>query len=240
MVPACGLEVWHVDLGLPWRSAELLDLLDARERAQAARFRFVHLADAYIVAHAALRSVLSRWLGQRPQDVVFDFNAYGKPSIAQSGAPVFSLSHTLGAALCAVAPSGEIGVDIERKRPLAKTELVERFFSPTEIAQFNELAPEQQEAGFFSGWTRKEAYIKAKGLGLSLPLNRFAVDLSPASAPALRTSELASEDVDRFRLWDLAVGADFSAALAYAGPISSPPSRHDWLPDAVTALGWKG
>jgi 4'-phosphopantetheinyl transferase len=239
MRAACGLEVWHVDMGWPWQTSELLHLLDDKERAQAARFRFVHLAETYIVAHAALRSVLAQWVGQRPQDLVFDVNAYGKPHMAQPGAPVFSLSHTVGAALCAVAPSGDIGVDIEKQRPLAHDDLVGRFFSVAEVQQFDALPPDQQEAGFFSGWTRKEAYIKAKGLGLSLPLNQFSVEMSPQLEPSLRSSEWACEDVARFRIWDLPVRAGYRAALAYAGPLSGPPSCHDWLPSFLPSHSGK-
>lgn len=230
-----GLEVWHVDLSLPWCSRECLSLLDARERAQAARFRFAHLAEAYIVAHAALRSVLARWMGQRPQDLVFEFNPQGQPRVAQPGAPSFSLSHTTGAALCALAPAGEIGVDIEMQRPLAHRELVDRFFSRTEQAHFSALPPEQHEAAFFSAWTRKEAYIKAKGLGLSLPLDRFSVEFRPGQAPGVSASEWAADDARRFRLWDLAVSPGYRAALAYAGPAGGPLRQGAWTPGLAAA-----
>lgn len=235
-----GLEVWHVNLERHRQTAGLMDLLDERERAQAARFRFPHLADAYVVAHAALRSILARWTAQRPQELAFEYNDFGKPRIAAGDAPVFSLSHTQGAALCAVAPSGEIGVDIERQRPLAHEDLVARFFSPAEIRQFGALAPASREAGFFAGWTRKEAYIKAKGLGLSIPLNSFSVDLAPAPEPALYASDWNAQDTARFRLWDLAAGAGYSAALAYSGPCGGPPMRHEWLPDSNPVRGGKG
>lgn len=230
-----GLEVWHVDLSLSWCSRECLDLLDARERAQAARFRFAHLAEAYIVSHAALRSVLARWTGQAPQALAFEFNAHGQPRVAQAGAPSFSLSHTTGAALCAVAPAGEIGVDIEMHRPLAHRDLVDRFFSRTEQTHFGALPPEQHEAAFFSAWTRKEAYIKAKGLGLSLPLDSFSVEFRPDQAPGLSASEWASDDVGRFRLWDLPVRPGYRAALAYAGPASGPLRQRAWTPGLAVA-----
>lgn len=235
-----GLEVWHIDLQRHGPTPALMDLLDERERAQAARFRFAHLADAYVVAHAALRSILSRWTGRPPQDLVFEHNGFGKPHMAADAAPVFSLSHTQGAALCAVAPSGEIGVDIERQRPLEHEALVERFFSPAEIRQFGALDPSLREAGFFGGWTRKEAYVKAKGLGLSIPLNSFSIDLAPGPEPALYASEWAQEDTARFRLWDLAADAGYSAALAYSGPCGGPPARHAWRPDSNPVPGVKG
>lgn len=235
-----GLEVWHVDLQRHGRTPALMDLLDERERAQAARFRFAHLADAYVVAHAALRSILACWTGQRPQDLAFEHNSFGKPRIAGDAGPVFSLSHTQGAALCAVAPEGEIGVDIERQRPLEHEDLVARFFSPAEIQQFGTFAPAAREAAFFGGWTRKEAYVKARGLGLSIPLNSFSVDLAPGPEPALHASDGLVQDTARFRLWDLAAGAGYSAALAYGGPCGGPPTRHEWRPDSNPVRGVKG
>lgn len=234
-----GLEVWHVNLAQHRQTTELMDLLDAQEQARAARFRFAHLADAYIVAHAALRSILARWTGRPPRELAFEHNDYGKPRLAGAAGPVFSLSHTRGAALCAVAPAGEIGVDIEQQRPLEHASLVERFFSPAEIRQFGTLLPAARVQGFFDGWTRKEAYVKAKGLGLSLPLNSFSVDLAPGAEPALYASEWAG-DAGRFRFWDLAADAGYSAALAYCGPCDGPPARHEWRPDSNPAHGGKG
>lgn len=235
-----GLEVWHVHLDRQGRTPELMDLLDDRERAQAARFRFAHLSDAYVVAHAALRSILARWTGRPPQELVFERNAFGKPRLAGHAGPAFNLSHTEGAALCAIAPSGDIGVDIERQRPLEHADLVARFFSAAEIRQFDSLAPEGREAGFFNGWTRKEAYVKARGLGLSLPLDSFSVDLAPGAEPALHAGDQASESTARFRLWDLAAGAGYSAALAYCGPCDGPPTRHEWQADSNPVRDGKG
>ncbi|MDD5176975.1 MAG: 4'-phosphopantetheinyl transferase superfamily protein [Sterolibacterium sp.] len=131
-------------------------------------------------------------------------------------------------ALCAVVGAGELGVDIEWCRELPYDNLARRFFAPDESTSLKALAEEDRVAGFFSCWTRKEAYIKAKGLGLSLPLRSFSVTTCPRQVPALLSSQHEPSDVGRYRFWEVPVAPGYRAALAYRGNESEPPRYIDW------------
>lgn len=223
------MDVWQIDLGHGGALDVFLDMLDDEEKSRAGRFRFERHFRCFVLAHAATRSILSLYTGGRAADLVFAQNAYGKPFLANGDGPVFSLSHSGAIALCSVAGAGEIGVDVEKCRDIDSLELARRFFSPIESKRLECLAPDQKEEGFFACWTRKEAYIKAKGLGLSLPLNQFSVELDPNQPVTLIASDYAPEDVGRFRLWDVPVPAGYKAALAYCGAEEGLPGWHRWV-----------
>jgi len=155
------------------------------ERQRAERFRFERDRRRFIVAHGVLRDILGRYLKCSPAQVSFSYNQYGKPALAQESEAIglrFNMSHSHEVALYALTRAREVGVDVELLREdFASLEIAERFFSRSEVALLNSLAPELRTDGFFNCWTRKEAYIKALGEGLSHPLDRFAVSLAPGS-----------------------------------------------------------
>lgn len=218
--------------------AALLAVLDEREKNQAGRFRHAHLARRYIVAHAATRFILAEYVRMPAQRICFAYNDYGKPFIVNDGGLFFNISHSDDMALCAVASGAEIGVDIERRRPVEWRAMAQRFFSSTERAFFQGAPGAEMEQLFFACWTRKEAYIKAKGLGLSLPLDAFSVECRPGRPAALTGSAFAPDDVGRFGLCDIALaggdhdgghdGARYQAALAYAGGQVDAPACRPW------------
>lgn len=180
-------------------------LLSETERARAARFLFPQLAQRFIVAHGRLRLLLARELGIDPADIQFRAGEHGKPHLAGEAALSglqFNLSHSDGWGLVGWAREREIGVDVERWRRMRdERALVHRFFSPHEIAAYESLAPAERTAGFFNCWTRKEAYIKAVGRGLGLPLDSFDVTLdAPPRARLLRQSPQCEDG----RSWSLA------------------------------------
>jgi 4'-phosphopantetheinyl transferase len=115
------------------------------------------------------------------------YGLFGKPSIAWPKSDIaFNLSHANNIALCAVARGMSVGIDLEQIRPMTElTDLVSRFFSAEEISDFRELPRDLREYAFFSCWTRKEAYVKAVGFGLAIPLNSFQVSLCPGQPPVL-------------------------------------------------------
>ena len=122
-------------------------------------------------------------------------------------------------ALIALARGIELGVDLEQHRPLPDAgDLVKNFFSAAEIRALAELPPALQTTGFFNAWTRKEAFVKAIGLGLACPLNRFTVSLAPDQPAALLAVADAADALEKWNLVSLAVAADYSAALVYEGP----------------------
>jgi 4'-phosphopantetheinyl transferase len=161
------------------------DILGAAEIDRARQFRFARERSRYIVRHGILRLLLARRLGLAPAALRFAANAYGKPALIGGGIE-FNLSHSRGLALFAFSREIAIGCDIEFHDPRFLAENIpERIFSPAELRDLHALPPADQVAAFFDGWTRKEAYVKARGLGLSLPLDSFDVSLAPGEAPAL-------------------------------------------------------
>lgn len=214
-LPPDEVHVWRAALDLPDPLAEALGrLLSADERERAERFHFARDRRRFSAGRGLLRDILSRYLNAAPQELRFHYNAHGKPSLYGSDLR-FNLSHSGGLALFAVTVGGEVGVDVERIRPEVMQEgLARRYFSPREVTALEALPPEQQPPGFFNCWTRKEAYIKARGEGLSLPLDSFDVSLEPGKPARLLYVKDAPGEAERWSLWDLEVGAGFAAALA--------------------------
>ncbi|MEX2628708.1 MAG: 4'-phosphopantetheinyl transferase superfamily protein [Tistlia sp.] len=165
----------------------LASLLDEAERRRAARFHFERDRQVYIAAHALLRATLSGLTGRAPQDWRFAVDDYGKPeAILLPGEPPLraNLSHTRGLAAVAVTLERDLGVDVEwLERGGSTLEIADRFFAPAECRQLAAVPRERVEATFLAFWTLKEAYIKAVGQGLSLPLDAFAFTLDPAGQP---------------------------------------------------------
>ncbi|HLI19679.1 MAG TPA: 4'-phosphopantetheinyl transferase superfamily protein [Stellaceae bacterium] len=160
-------------------------LLQGEELARAARFRFDRDRDRYIARRGILRLLLSRRLGQAPNLLRFIANPYGKPALA-SGGCAFNLSYSRELALYAFSDEIAVGCDVEYHDPhFLRDDIPERLFSPAERREFRRIDPEDRIAAFFDGWTRKEAFIKARGLGLALALDRFDVSLAPGDRPAL-------------------------------------------------------
>jgi len=187
--------------------------LDEIEHAR--RFRFPWLRSRYILARGALRLFLANYLNAQAREIRFDYGQQGKPRIHDAGLE-FNISHSESIALMAFSRECEVGVDVEIIRPMADLDgLAQRFFHPAEVAELRSLAPEAQQEAFFVCWTRKEAYLKAGGEGLSIPLDSFRVTLSDSPQIVVTKNEQRSRRA--CRLWDLSSRPDYAAALAYRG-----------------------
>jgi 4'-phosphopantetheinyl transferase len=211
------VHIWQADLDVPPFELSLLQRVlspDEMERAQ--RFLFERHRRRFIVARGLLRIVLSHYLSCDPNELQFCYGPNGKPALAQ-GAPEdirFNLSHCQNVALYAIARGHDVGIDIENIRPeLAEEQIAEQFFSPIETASIRALARELQPHAFFACWTRKEAYVKARGAGLSMSLNHFDVSVNPQEPPRLLRC-IEPDEVSRWSLFHLAPGAGYVAALA--------------------------
>lgn len=206
------VDLWRIFLNLPPESVKTLaSTLTADETGRAARFRFPADRNRYIAAHGALRDILARYLNREPGQVRFSANQYGKPTLP--GCPLeFNLSHSGDFALVAVTRGRKVGVDVERFRPDVDFErLASRFFSSREAAELTAFPAAQRLAAFFRCWTRKEAYIKAQGLGLSLPLKDFDVSLGdPALLYATRPD---AEEAGHWRVFSLQVDPFYAGAV---------------------------
>jgi 4'-phosphopantetheinyl transferase len=215
------VHVWRIGLDwLPERIAELEQGLSQDEREKAGRFHFAVDRKRYTVGRGVLRRLLARCLGTRPDELCFDYSRFGKPSLAAGFAQSqlqFNVSHSGDLVLIGLTFGRAVGIDIERTRTdIAVEGIAERFFSPRERAALAALEPSQQIDGFFACWTLKEAYIKAHGEGLSLPLDGFDVSLLPGEARLLETRPDPAE-AQRWVLRELEVGRGYQAALAVEG-----------------------
>ena len=197
------------------QSAEMqesyLRTLAEDERVRANRFHFDQHRRHFVVARGFLRSLLARYLDTTPEAVRFAYGPYGKPILDGESSLRFNASHSGDWAVYAFVQDHEVGIDVEHIKKDFETEgIAERFFSAGEVETLNTLAAEERPAAFFRCWTRKEAYIKAIGSGLSHPLDSFDVTLAPGEPAAIsRVEELWS-------LFDLDVAPDYAGALAVA------------------------
>src|ERR1700732_2234518 len=196
-VPALSdnvVHVWRASLAVdPSALRRLKSMLAQNELERAERFIFDPDRNHFIAARGILRDVLGRYLQCAPQTIDFVYGTRGKPAISSAGSrhPLcFNLSHSQGLAVIGIARERELGIDVEMIRPdFASEEIAERYFSANEIADLNKLPTEQRDNGFFLCWTRKEAYIKAKGDGLHLPLDSFDVSVSPEMPATLSSAD---------------------------------------------------
>lgn len=207
------------------------------ERDRAARFRLGHLRDSFVVARGALRIMLGRYLNTSAAGIQFHYGSKGKPALAASSPLHFNASHSGGLAVFAFTAGCEIGVDVEQIRPLPDMQNVAaRFFCREEAAELMSLTAGQREHAFFLCWTRKEAYIKATGDGLSAPLDDFRVTLQPGQ-PA-RFIHIA-HDVNAAKEWSL---SNIELAPDELAPDELAPDElapDDLAPDYAAALAYR-
>ncbi len=198
----------------------LAQTLAAVERTRAERFVFQEHRERYIVTRGLLRTILGRYLNLGPDQLEFWHNRFGKPALTTTcgGEQLrFNLSHSDDIVLYAIA-GREVGVDVERIRPDFVSEAIaKRFFSPREVAVLQALPPQVRTEAFYNCWTRKEAYVKAKGKGMSIALNDFDVAFAPGEPPALLYTSWDTSEASRWSIHALAPDPGHVAALAVEG-----------------------
>jgi 4'-phosphopantetheinyl transferase len=204
--------VARLDVGVE-RVAALSARLSDAEHCRAERFRFARDRRRYVVARGRLRELLGERTGEDPRAVELVYGRNGKPALARPGLH-FSVSHREELVVYAFSPGREIGVDLEAVRPLRDADdIAARFFSRHENETYRALAPRDRTLGFFNCWTRKEAFVKALGDGLSMPLDDFGVSLAPGEPPEVL--QIAGVRGDGgWRLHSFAPQAGFVAAVA--------------------------
>jgi 4'-phosphopantetheinyl transferase len=217
--PDDEVHVWRASLDLArWDVDDLHRLLSADERERAGRFRFERDRDHFIVGRARLRILLGRYLGKEPGQFEFTYNSYGKPFLADEKRLSFNLSHSHGLALYAIARGRQVGIDLEQiSERVCIEEVARSYFSPTEVAAIRALPEKLRRRAFFNCWTRKEAYLKAQGNGLSITLDSFSVSLNPGEPAALLDVQTNPEETARWSLMELRPDPRYAAALAVEG-----------------------
>lgn len=227
-VDACSVDAWLVEVNDASGDLEpFTAFLSQAERERAAKFKFDKDRRLFVVAHAALRSILAGYLEVAPDSLQFDSGKNGKPVLAGTFASSrvhFNLSHSHEMALLAVAQGRDVGVDVEYvKREFQFDDVAKRFFTPSEAAALHGLPPQLQRQAFFKCWTSKEAFLKAKGTGLSGKLDEVEITLSADQRVQINAS------VPNWSLIELNPGGDYEAALVVEGA-PAPINCYRWDP----------
>jgi 4'-phosphopantetheinyl transferase len=224
------IDLWCVffdEIQEPKLLAEYLTLLSDAEKLQMQRFYFAHDRRRYLLTRALVRVILSRHVNIKPEYLVFTTNAHGKPEImnAQGRAHKisFNISHTKSIIVLGVTCENHLGVDVESitTRP-APLEVADRYFSHTEAAHLKALAPGLQHQRFFQLWTLKESYIKARGMGLSIPLNQFEFDFQSDGSINMNIHHELNDHPRHWHFWQCQPHADYLMAVCAQNNHSSP------------------
>ena len=225
------VHVWTIDLDEDFGLISiLLPFLSGEERVRSSRFHSSEHRLRYIVAHGALRTILSRYTSVAPERLALAATDTGKPFLP--GFPLaFNLSHSDDVAICAVAPDGQLGADVERVRALDDADaLAAQYFAADERKQYEALSGRERVMAFYSIWTRKEAFVKATGAGLNRELQSFEVDISPSITEPRLTSALEPPDLWTLRAFLPRPG--YIGAVALDRPIDGL-ELIDWSPSAA-------
>jgi len=224
-LPQDEVHLWQLDLASTAESEpDWTQILSPDERARAERFHFPKDRRYFAATRARLRTILAGYLRADARELTFRYSKKEKPFLGgvYAGQIEFNVSHSGSMALLAFARGRALGVDVEQIREQADREAIaRRFFSEHERQQLAALAPADQCAGFYRCWTRKEAYIKAVGDGLSLPLSQFDVSLLPGDESALLATRPDASEAGKWGLRDLSAPAGYAAALCVQG--------HGWV-----------
>lgn len=221
-LPRHDVHVWWYDLDVcTGRLVSLERTLDDEERVRADRFRFDKHRRRFIAARGTLREIIARYVGAKPRALRFERGAHGKPRVINPDAVddlEFNASDSHGIGAVALARGIALGIDLERISPDRDCELIaSREFTAQERAWLCGVPETRRVTEFFELWTCKEAYLKGKGLGLTVSLDRFCVQLRPETAPRLAWSDIDHGDPQRWSLHRLAVASGFAATLAVEG-----------------------
>jgi|HubBroStandDraft_4_1064222.scaffolds.fasta_scaffold97827_2 4'-phosphopantetheinyl transferase len=221
-LPAEDVQLWRVDLEAVRDSESRWQrLLSSDESNRASRFHSQRDRQHFVAVRAILRKILSAYLGTDPAGMRFSYSKKEKPSLDaphKDSGITFNVSHSGGKALLAFARWREIGVDIEQvRRDVDLEAIARRFFSPHEQEQLAAFPPQERADTFFRCWTRKEAYIKATGDGLSLPLSQFDVSLAAGDSSALLATRPDASEAQQWLLREVPGGTGYVAALCARG-----------------------
>jgi 4'-phosphopantetheinyl transferase len=217
-VPTGRVDVWSVRLDEPAKAGSEVDVLSPDEIARASRFHFEKDRIHFARCRSALRDLLAEYLTIPAGEIRFEYLTSGKPQLAAEQNPSalqFNVSHSANMALIAVGSEHRLGVDIEKIRgDVDTTTLAERFFSLRERAGLQALPDHLRVPGFFACWTRKEAFLKATGEGLSFPLEDFSVTTHPDLDPEIEEIKGSTDEAKQWFLADLSVVDGFRATVA--------------------------
>lgn len=194
------------------------ELLNAAEKEQEPRFFFARDRRRYLITRALVRTVLSRYVSIHPKEWIFSTNAYGRPRIVNAQARdtrlSFNISHTHSLIVLGVTKRRALGVDVENLRaPEVSIDIADRYFAPQEVAVLTAAPPHQQQYRFFEYWTFKEAYIKARGMGLSLPLDKLNFYYPNDHGVEIAIHPALADDSGRWQFWQFRPTSEYLVAI---------------------------
>ncbi len=241
-----GIDIWltfYDEIVDPAHHSRLRLLLTPEEAAQEHRFYFEHDRRRYLVTRAMVRLLLSRYAPVAPERWAFSKNAYGRPAIAEhitADEPAardlrFNISHTRGLIVLAVTRGRELGVDVENLAVRnISLDVADRFFSPSEAAELMRHPKERQQERFFEYWTFKESYIKARGMGLSLPLDGFSFDFPKPETVRIDIDPSLEDSPERWNFWQCRPSPEHLMAICAERETGVPPpiSMRRYIPFA--------
>jgi 4'-phosphopantetheinyl transferase len=236
------IHLWHVkdnQIIDPYLIDLYYQYMNDKERAQQKRFHFQKHKHQYLVTRALVRSVLSLYDDAiSPENWEFKKNAYGKPYINNSSVRLplyFNISHTENLIVLAVTLDCDLGIDVEYLPRISRIDgIVESFFSPSEILSFKALSEEKQQQHFFDLWTLKEAYIKACGMGLSIPLDEFSYDFSDAGKINIKFNDSKNDSAEAWHFWQAQPTPEHKLSLAMRKPVKTVSlSQWEIIPEKI-------
>jgi 4'-phosphopantetheinyl transferase len=235
-LPVDRIDVWIVSLletdNSPETITAVINCLSADEQVRAARFAFDRDRRRFGLGRGAVRNILASYLDCTPAEIAFAYGEFGKPRLDGKHAAVglqFNASGSGDVAVCAVTNGPSVGIDIEQLREACDPDVVRYALSDVERTEFERISAEEQPTAFYRAWTRKEAYLKAVGCGLSRPLASFAVNVMPGDPPCLIRDDHSAAELAS---WSF---ADFDPAPGWVGTLVSEGPRRP-----VRRLVWKG
>jgi 4'-phosphopantetheinyl transferase len=210
------IDVWRFDLEVQENDWAILSPDEAQT---AKRIVVAEKRDRKASARAHLRRILARYIGTHPQDVKFAYGEHGKPMLAERDEPRFNLSDSESKGLVAVCWGSRIGADIEFGREgRSFTNIADRFFAQAESAALRALPSSDRREAFYRAWTRKEAYLKAWGTGLSFGSDRFTLDYLGDGPGSLLTTEMPKDEASRWHFRGVELGPAYTGAICFEGP----------------------
>jgi len=211
--------VWWVNLSNELAVNQCFNILSEDEKERAAKFRFEKDRQHFIIARGVLRQILSLYLSEKPDAIQFEYGKNGKPFFPKNTLQ-FNLSHAGEIALIALTKNNIIGIDVEViNRKIEVEQVAQHFFAKGEFDRLMSLPKTQIYEAFFNCWTRKEAFIKATGDGLSFPLDQFEVSVKPNEKAELLATYFNEKEREKWSLFDLKMKEGYKAALAVRGKV---------------------
>jgi 4'-phosphopantetheinyl transferase len=199
-----AIHLWHTPAPReldPERAGRYLNLLAPEEQRRYHRYKQSKDRCQFLLGKVLVRTLLSHYFSRAPEEWAFAANRFGKPELAGGTLEQklhFNLAHTDGLVVCVLARDFEVGVDVESRTRTVNLDIARRFFAPAEVAFLEHQGSSAQPGAFFKFWTLKEAYVKARGQGLSLPLEQFAFRIEDGRPPAIAFDPAMNDDE---RLW---------------------------------------